>query len=468
ALVGGLYFFFVFAMPAASEDDVGRVWTGLGQNAGPLVIGLLASWWWLWGGHRHGLILTPAETHLLLPAPLTRGEVIRFKIMHAQPAILFSAVIVSLFMRGTGLPWTLRLLSAWVLFATLHQHQIAASLVHASADEHGRRGIRRNIVPLVLFGLAFITLMWSLLAAVADIRATGSLSPAAARLTALLAEPGPRVVLAPFRMLVAPALATSAAAWVLPFAGACLVLIAHYVWVVRMDSAFEEVAAEEGQRRAALVTAMRSGGLSRVQFAQRDRTRKIASSWLPLRPTGRAAYAVFWKNVLYAQRSIRSIGRLLLIVLGVAFVVSLGSSGTDHGDLVRFGALLCLATGGAITVIGPFTVRNDLRMDLKHIDQLRTYPLRSRDLVAAEIGAATLSLTAPQLVLVTTGFLLLLASGILNVVQAMYLTAASIVVLPVVNAVAVLVQNALALLYPSWVRLGEQDAGGMEAVGQNM
>ena len=57
------------------------------------------------------------------------------------------------FVRGTGLPWILRLLSVGVLLATLHLHQIAASLVHAAADEHGRQGLRRNIVPLTLFGI---------------------------------------------------------------------------------------------------------------------------------------------------------------------------------------------------------------------------------------------------------------------------------------------------------------------------
>jgi hypothetical protein len=48
------------------------------------------------------------------------------------------------------------------------------------------------------------------------------------------------------------------------------------------------------------------------------------------------------------------------------------------------------------------------------------------------------------------------------------LFAGAIIVLPVVNALSVIIQNLLALLYPSWVRLGEQDAAGMEAVGQNM
>jgi hypothetical protein len=467
ALVGLLYFFFIFGGWAV-DDDMGGRWIRLGRLAGPLMLGLLASWWWLWGGHRHGLALTPAETHLLLPAPLMRSQLIRFKIMQAQPAILFSASVATLVMRGTGLPWPLRLVSLWLLLATLHQHQIAASLVHAAADEHGRRGIRRNIVPVVLFGIAFITLVWSLFGAVTDMRASGSLSHAGDHLIALLEEPGPRIILAPFRILLAPTLATSAGAWLLPFAGACVVLLAHYLWVVRTDAAFEESAAAEGQRREVISSAVRTGGFSRLRFAQRDRTKQIVKPWLPLRATGRNAYAIFWKNVLYAQRSIRSARSFIGIVIMVAVIVSMSSSATGSGDMVRFVAIILLSIGGALSLFGPFAVRNDLRMDLKHIDQLRTYPVRSRDLVAAEVAAATVTISVPQLVLIAAGIAIFAGIGVAGPGAAALLVLAAVIVLPALNALAVLIQNVLALLYPSWVRLGEQDAAGMEMIGQNM
>jgi ABC-2 type transport system permease protein len=463
ALVGALYFFFIFGGWTLG-DGVSGTWLGMVRNLGPLGLAGFASWWWLWGGHRHGLILTPAETHLLLPAPLTRSELVRFKIMTAQPAIMFSAVIGTLVMRGTGLLWPLRFLSLWMLLATLHQHQIAASLVHAGAEQHGRRGLRSSIVPMAVFGIAFMTLVWSLFGAVVDIRVAG-LQSAPSRLASLLEEPGPSIVLAPFRLLLAPLVATSLADWLLPSAAAGIVLLAHYLWVVRTDAAFEETAIAEGERRETMAAAVRSGGFSRMKFAQRDRTKKLARPWLPLRPTGRNAFAIFWKNVLYSQRSMTSM-RLVIPIVFIALIVSISSGG--GGDALRFVGIVLLSLAVAISVFGPFGVRNDLRTDLKHIDLLRTYPLPGRELVAAEIAAATVTLTVPQFLLIAAGTAVMILSGVFDAATAAVVIAAAVLVLPVVNALALLIQNTLALLYPSWIRLGEHGGGGMESIGQNM
>jgi hypothetical protein len=324
------------------------------------------------------------------------------------------------------------------------------------------------VVPIALFGLAFATLAWSLTGLIAGVRSAGTAEGFVTRLSGLLGEPGPQLVLAPFRLLLAPVVADSVSAWALPFAGALALLALHFMWVLRTDAAFEETAAAEGERRAAFVAAVRAGGLARARFAARNRGGKsLARPWLPLRSTGNTAYAILWKNVLLAQRSIRSARGLLMVLVIVTTVIVLGDGGSGD-SLLRGIASLLLIAAATLTIFGPFAVRNDLRTDLRHIETLRTYPVRSRDLVAAEVAAPVLALTLPQLILTAGAIIMLGIGSVIGAGAAAMLLAAASIVLPVVNALAVLIQNVLALLYPSWVRLGPHGAGGIETVGQNM
>lgn len=471
ALVGVAYFVFLFGGWAAGGDDVATVgasFVEVGRAVGPLFIGLLAAWWWLWGGHRNAIALLPAETNLLLTAPITRRQLIRFKIMQAQVPTLVSSLIGTLFLRGSGLPWPLRLLSLWIMLSTLHQHQVAASLVHASAEQHGARGFRRNAVPVVLFGVAFLALMVALMQAIADVRAAPSVAFAGERLLALLQEPGPRIALAPFRLLLAPTLASSVAEWSTAFAAAVLVLVAHYLWVQRSDAAFEEAAIEEGARRAERIQAMKSGGLARLRFTSIDRPRQLARPLLPLDATHNAAYAVFWKNVLYVQRSVRPLSLVLIAAWLAIMVVLIGSAADDAAQALGVYGGICLIFAAIITVGGPLAFRNDLRMDLRYVDLLRTYPIRGRDMVIAQILACTVAVTSLQFAVGGIGLALYAAGGKLAPLVAVAAALAGLVALPIINALAVGVQNAIVLFYPGWVRIGESGSGGMETIGQNV
>ncbi|MGH7507773.1 MAG: hypothetical protein ACRELX_19120, partial [Longimicrobiales bacterium] len=135
-LVGIGYFALIFAPDGNAppfDDDVAQLIAGF-------AIALFLAWSWLWGGHRNALAFSPAETELLLTAPIARAALIRFKLLQHQPALLFSATLFTLLTEGRGPPWWLRLPSIWVLFTTINLHQTAASLVHASAHEQGRAG----------------------------------------------------------------------------------------------------------------------------------------------------------------------------------------------------------------------------------------------------------------------------------------------------------------------------------------
>lgn len=469
ALAGLAYFFFLFGPWAGGDagSASGPHFLNAARSLGPLFVGGLAAWWWLWGGHRRGLVLTPAETHLLVPAPLTRGELVRFKILQAQVPILFSVVIGAVVTRGTVLPWPARVASLWVLLATLHQHQIAASLVHAAAEQ-GRLGVRRQLVPLLFFTVGFATVGWAVVHAAFDIRAAASIEFAVHRLAGLVAEPAPRIVLTPFRLLLAPLLATSFGTWLPAFLLALGVLAAHYVWVQRTNSAFEETATREGEQAASRMAALNSGDLARLRFSGADRPARLARPLLTLAATGMPAGAVFWKNLVYAQRAIRPTAVLALMSIGLLVLTPLlVSSGSIDKALWRAGIAL-VALGAFVSVAGPFGIRNDLRMDLRHIELLRTLPLAGPDLVAAEIAAAVAAVTVLQLPLLAGGVLLLSASGQLAFAHTILASVLAIPLLAAINSLSVTVQNAIVLLYPGWVRIGEHGAGGMETVGQNL
>jgi ABC-2 type transport system permease protein len=471
AVAGLAYFYLIFGgwrAPSAGEQALGAQYLAAGRAVGPLFLGLLAAWWWLWGGHRRGLVLTPAETHLLVPAPVLRRDIVRFKIVQAQLPILFSALLGTVITRATVLPWPLRFLSIWLMLATLHQHQIAASLVHAAAEEQGRGALRRHRVPLLLFSLALLAVAAAVVRAVLEIRAAPSVKFALGRLADVVTEPVPRIALAPFRLLLDPLLATSFDAWLPAFLIALAVLGGHYLWLQRTDAAFEEAAALQGEQAAARLAAVRSGGLSRLRFSRLDRPARLARPLLPLLPLGRPAYAVFWKNIVYMQRAIRP----LAVIIAVALVLVMAgpavmSSDAPQQALHRVGSLLLLLSG-AVLVMAPMAVRNDLRMDLRHLEALRTYPLRGRDVVAAEIGAAALTILAVQLPLAVMGVITLAAAGTLSVGFGLLALLLAVAVLPPLCALAVTIQNAIALLYPGWVRLGDHGSGGMEAIGQNL
>jgi ABC-2 type transport system permease protein len=469
-LAGLAYFFFIFGgwtRPSPGEQAIGAQYLAAARTIGPLFLGILAAWWWLWGGHRHGLVLTPAETHLLVPAPLRRRDIVRFKVLNAQLPIFFSALLATLLTRATVLPWPLRLLSLWVLFATLHQHQVAASLVNAAAEQQGRAGLRRQRVPLILFGTALLVVAVALLRAGLEIRAAFSPRFAVERLAAVMAEPAPHVVLTPFRLLLEPLVATTPAEWALAFIFALVVLAAHYAWLQRTDAAFEEAAAAQGAVVAERQAAVRRGGAARLWLARSGRGAP-SRPLLPLAPSGPAAWAVLWKNLLYLQRIVRPttvvialVGLLVLAGPGIA------ASGSPDQALRRAGIILLLL-GGMVLVVGPLAIRNDLRLDLGYMDALRTWPLRGRDLVAAEVGAAALIVAGLHLPLVVAGIAALTLAGSISVLTGLAGVLLALLLLPPLIALAVTIQNAIALLYPGWVRLGGHGSGGMEAIGQNL
>ena len=444
SLFGIAYLGLLFAT-SLFDPDLATLRAGdpLFTASAPLVLALFASWWWLSGGHTDALALTPAQVQILVPAPLRRPDLIRFRLMQVQLAIVPSALVLSyLFGRG-GLPWPLRAVALWMLFTTLHLHQASASLVQASALSQGAVGWRRNRVAIVFFVLAFGTLMWAVGQVMFELRAADSVEDIAAGLLSVLASPAARIVLFPFRLVLAPTFAGSVSAWPLPAVLAFAVLFLHYQWVIRAG------------RRSKMADV---------------RVRGDRPAPFPLSPTGTPAVALFWKNCVAFSRQMRVVSSAVigavLVILYLLMVIMTGSP----SDAIDTLGLVLVASGAILTVLGPLGIRNDLRDDMTRFDVLRSYPLSSSSIVIAEVAASALSLTALQLALFSGGLACLafgeLATGHFMVL--LYGFVAAILVLPAVNGISMAIQNAGVVVLPAWVQKSGTRAGGIEVIGHQM
>ena len=466
---GGVYiWYFLFYQTGMRQGG------GIPSPFGSLEVELIASVgllilfmrWWLFGNDRSALAFTQAEIQFLFPAPVARRSLIQFKLLRGQLAIVFNAILwVLLFDRGeSDLPSILRGISIWALFTIFMLHRLGSTLVRTATAQHGAAGARRNIVALIVIGSVAAAAVWSGVQGYPSLRDASGPGATIEAIGVLLQEPIPRVLLAPFRLLLAPSFASDAGEWARAIVPVVLLMAVHYVWVLRSDLAFEDAAVEASVQRARRIEALRarrSGGIRPVRAGSR--------TWIPLAATGHPAVAIVWKNILAMSRTPGSSVVITIVAVSFGAVAMIISAGREGGFGTMLG-LFALALALFSVLIGSRFVRIDLRQDLVNLRLLRTYPVEGSALVAAEVAGSTLVLTAIQMGLLTFSHLMLLSTRIeiLSVGTRTLLLAVAPLILIVINAVSVLIQNAAALLFPAWVRLGTGRSGGVEVLGQNI
>lgn len=467
---GGVYMWWFLVRPAhgggaaALLGDEGWV-----LRIASLGFALLAAKWWVAGADERALAFTPAEIHLLFPAPVSRRTLVLSKLLRAQLVVLVNTVLWSVILRGEGLhleAWR-RAAGLWVLFSTLYLHRLGAALSTASVARHGAAGRRRQALPIAVVAVAAGVLLWTVSRAAPVLGRAWTFGPVPV-LRALLAQldaPGAREVLLPFRVLLTPAFATDTGAWLRTIGPALALLALHALWVLRTDVAFEDAAVEASERLAARRAARHAGGapLARPSDARAGLLRRRT---IPLAPDGPPVAAILWKNAIGALRAgvlVRQLG-----LLGVLAVVALLLAARDE-RVAEVALVVAGIWSGLLVVAGPMWVRFDLRQDLPHLAVLRAWPLSGRDIVTAQIASSTIALTAFQLVLLA-GLLAVSFLGRplpLGAGDRVALALAVALALPGVNAAGLTVQNAAALLFPGWVKLGA-GGRGVEAMGQSI
>jgi ABC-2 type transport system permease protein len=432
--------------------------------------GGLAVWSaWTLGADRLSFSFSEAEATWLLSGPLSRRDIIRYKVAVGLLRTLLSAVLATLvFRRGLPVAPVPLVLGTWLVFSLLWLNGAVASLSRIRWKHAQVSVSRRVLVGSVLLG-GFVV---AALLALRDAGPWPSLEGAQAVVTARISTWLHVLVKAPLlRWALIPARAVAGALFAKSFAQALQSLGVLFLldacllgWVLLLDVPLEEAALASAERRSRLEARRRRRGVPLPR----------ASGALRLKATGPPEVALAWKNWLALRRVYGARLGLLVVVVGLGFgsalwgVLQKKSGGADW----RLGVAACAAGVAGLTVLlGPMLFRTDLRADLRRLDILRTLPLSGLQVVRGELLAPAFLLGAAEVALLVLAFGLSVGVPFPGFPLAVRLAWAmgAVLLLPTATAAMLVVQNAAALVFPSLLVDDEERAPrGVEAAGTRL
>jgi len=426
---------------------------------------------WIAPDDKPGLAFTEAEVAFLFPAPLTRRMLVHYKLLGTQFTILISSLFFALLASRwvmLGGNFLTHAVGFWVMFSTLNLHTTGAAFTVTRLIDGGVSKLRRQI------GVIGAIVLFLAVAAYAAWRTAPPPTPAESanplaffRYAAGLTDQGVLYWLAlPFKLVLGPLLARDWVEFARALAPALLLLAAHYVWVVRAETSFEEASIALAEKRTALIAAMKEGKyrLGTAKAKARREPFRLAPAG------GRPEFAFLWKNLLSTSAFFRPRTALIIAGLIIAGCAWLSAQPAHHTKLAVVGGLAVMMAAYTL-FLGPQFARQDLRSDLSHADILKSYPLHGWQVLLGEI-------LAPTAILSTLLWLALLAAALAFQPRSLdwltpQLRAAILVgvalIVPILCALQLLVPNAAVVLFPGWMHAtrhrGER---GIEMLGQRL
>jgi len=455
AIAGAAYLWFFFIRGFGPRSHSQSLALAFGEGRAEIFAAVILSAFllliWVLPSESPGLSFSEPEVAFLFPAPLSRSQLIHYKLLDGLVTSLLGAMFFALMSTGLRHGWleALRHFGAWwVLNANLSLHQTFAALAIGRLSTLGlRAGLRRT---LLLGGAALL---------VAGL-VTAAVNYGVDRLAFLLW---------PARLVVRPFLVDQASLYLLALVPPLGLLALQYFAVHRFETPFEEASIVRAQKTAEMVANMRAGKGVRLggskQKARRDPFR--------LGPRLPAEFALFWKNLLaappYLNRKV-FLGAIVIIAGGIGWLRAHGEfDGPKIAMAIGFIALVLL---GYLLLFGPQLARFDLRGDLLHADMLKAWPLPGWRVVLGGLLAPTYLLSAIAWVLLFTAALALSPlpgkAEWLTPQLRLAVVAATTLILPALCALQLLVPNGATLLFPAWAPTGKVAGGGMDVMGQRM
>jgi hypothetical protein len=232
-------------------------------------------------------------------------------------------------------------------------------------------------------------------------------------------------------------------------------MFAIAAWVLKSDEAFQEAVADMAERRS-------------QEPAKGGPSYKVRSTGWTLAPIGRPETAFAWKAAMQTLRMVdkRTLARVAAILFALTMVAA--GLGRANGLASMLGAFSLAGTLFAI-LLAPQVLRIDMRQDLRHLELLKTWPVKASAVVRGQLLWPGVLITAGAWTMLAVA--MFLSGSILSKVSfglRMGGGAALAILAPALVFSQLTIHNAVALMFPAWVPLGNQRPRGLDAMGQRL
>ena len=207
-VVGVLYFYWILFQPGSRSSGRGSLASVFQTHPDYLLAGVSVLFFVIvaisWLVRSQLLAFTKSEVQFLFTAPVTRRELIHYKLIRGQVGSLLSSAILTIFLRPGGLVAALTaMVGVWLLFGLLNLHTTGIALTRTSLLEHGASGWRRLGWPALVVVGAVLTLVGVVIADWPVLSALSQGSDVARELVRLATTGAGGAVLWPFRAVAA-------------------------------------------------------------------------------------------------------------------------------------------------------------------------------------------------------------------------------------------------------------------------
>ncbi len=408
---------------------------------------------WALPGDSPGLVFSEAEIQFFFAGPVSRRQLLAYKVLRSQVQSFFSAVIFSVFaMRGS------HFLGMWVALAVLDVYTTFVSFARARLKQmHIGWWWRLAAVAVVIALIGWIgnrqfqDSSFNIPEAYGTPQAKAFMHAIA---TTAAVPPLGTILYAP--RLFGTAVYSSAPA--LPIVILLASAFVFFFLTAQLDIAFEDASIVASQRSLARRSRMR-GMRSGRSTAAINRIRPP----FQLGATGRPEVAIIWKNLIGTLRMTP------FPIIGIALPLVLAAVASIFGSHVAIAGamgMMGLMIACMFVFFGPQALRGDLRTDMLRLDVIKTYPLSAEALLASELMAPliVMSVFEMAMLLVSVFILQFGGGGVAFFTTPEFVVSAFVFVVPVL-ALQLLIQNGAIILFPAWSMSTEPNRG-FSAMGQ--